>query len=406
MQYALNALVMGYRPLWSADRRISGVQLFLHDSPEESVDVAHLLRILQETWAPSAPRLLLSPQSPALLKNLLAHIQPCPFWALEVRGEWLQWDPGLLAHVQYAADKQVHLIWRGPYDHLPTTQEANLFASGLLSLNPQDVIAFLRNPQQLEQCAFLVEHQMYEDLHSQSLLRCCLERYHASAIAGWPDEDVLHNLRGAKALQPSHEHVLRLMKAVDADQPLDNFEDILSEDALLAYRLMLFANSAAMGARHPIDSLRRALVMLGYGPLQRWLANLLTHACEEPDLQPVRQAMVHRAQLTSLLLDAGVSQELRSEVYLCGLFSRLDDILGEPLADSLARLPLSERIADAALRQEGPYAASLQLAIALEHEGSASAVRDLCAQYELSLENVNRTLLRLICSWHSQQPRW
>ena len=110
MQYALNALVMGYRPLWSADRRISGVQLFLHDSPEEPVDVAHLLRILQETWAPSAPRLLLSPQSPALLKNLLAHIQPCPFWALEVRGEWLQWDPGLLAHVQYAADKQVRLI--------------------------------------------------------------------------------------------------------------------------------------------------------------------------------------------------------------------------------------------------------------------------------------------------------
>ncbi len=93
-------------------------------------------------------------------------------------------------------------------------------------------------------------------------------------------------------------------------------------------------------------------------------------------------------------------------MYLCGLFSRLDDILGEPLADSLARLPLSERIADAALRQEGPYAASLQLAIALEREGSASAVRDLCAQYELSLENVNRTLLRLICSWHSQEPRW
>lgn len=406
MQYALNALVMGYRPLWSAERRISGVQLFLHDSPDKPVDVAHLLRILQETWTPSAPRLLLSPQSPALLKALLAHIQPCPFWALEVRGEWLQWDDVLLAHVQLAADRRVHLIWRGPYDQLPPTEVANLFASGLLSLSPQDVIEFLRNPQPLQQCVFLVERQMYEDLHSQSLLRCCLERYNASAIAGWPDEDVLHNLRGAKALQPSYEHVLRLMKAVDADQPLDRFEEILSEDALLAYRLMLYANSAALGARHPIDSLRRALVMLGYGPLQKWLGSVLVHACEEPDLQPVRQSMVHRAQLTSLLVDAGISQELRSEVYLCGLFSRLDDILGEPLEDSLARLPLSERIADAALRQQGPYAASLQLAIAMESEGSAAAVRDLCALHEVSLEFVNRTLLRLICSWQSQQPRW
>ena len=133
---------------------------------------------------------------------------------------------------------------------------------------------------------------------------------------------------------------------------------------------------------------------------------MLLHACEEPDLQPVRQSMVQRAQLTSLLLDAGVSQELRSEVYLCGLFSRLDDILGEPLEDSLARLPLSERIPDAALRQEGPYASSLEMAIALENETGAEAVRDLCEQHGMHLETINRTLLRLISSWRSQTPRW
>ncbi len=243
MQYALNVLVMGYRPLWGAERRIVGVQLFLHDSSDEPVDAAHFLRILQETWAPSAPRLLLSPQSPALLKNLLVHIRPCSFWALEVRGEWLQWDASLLAYVENAARQGVHLIWRGRRDAVPDTEVANLFGSGLLSVQPQDALEFLRSGPQPQVCALLVERQMYEDLHSQMMLRCCFERYNASAIAGWPDEDVLFNLRGAKALQPSHEHVLRLMKAVDADQPLDHFEDILSEDPLLAYRLMLFANS-------------------------------------------------------------------------------------------------------------------------------------------------------------------
>lgn len=406
MQYALNVLVLGYRPLWNAERKLAGVQLFMHDASDEPVDIPHFLRSLQETWAPTAPRLLLSPQTPAMLKALLATMQPQPIWALEVRGDWLQWDASLPAYVQHASRRGLHLIWRGKMDALPDADQAQLFASGLLSIQPQNAMEFLRAQEQPPVCAFLVEQQMYEDLHSQLMLRCCLEQYKASAVAGWPDEDVLFNLRGAKALQPSYEHVLRLMKAVDADQPLDVFEDILSEDALLAYRLMLYANSAALGARHPIDSLRRALVMLGYGPLQKWLGNLLTQACEEPDLQPVRQGMVMRAQLTSLLLDAGVSQELRSEVYLCGLFSRLDDILDEPLADSLARLPLSERIPDAALRQEGPYAPSLQLAIALEREEGDAAVRDLCEQYELSLETINRTLLRMISSWHSQQPRW
>jgi c-di-GMP phosphodiesterase len=161
-----------------------------------------------------------------------------------------------------------------------------------------------------------------------------------------------------------------------------------------------------LGARNPIDSLRRALVMLGYGPLKSWLANQLVHASHEKDLQPIRRSTVMRAQLTSHLLDAGVSQELRSEVYLCGLFARLDDVLDEPLETTLTRLPLSERIADAAVRGEGPYAPSLLLAQALECENGAPTVREVCETYEIALEHVNRTLLRLMCDWGNQRPQW
>ncbi|MEG1103103.1 MAG: HDOD domain-containing protein, partial [Comamonas sp.] len=205
---------------------------------------------------------------------------------------------------------------------------------------------------------------------------------------------------------PSHEHVLRLMKAVDADQSLETFEAILSEDPLLAYRFMLYANSAALGARNPINSLRRALVMLGYGTLKEWLATQLVHASHEKDLQPIRLSSVMRAQLTSHLLDAGVSQELRSEVYLCGLFSRLHEVLDEPLETTLTRLPLSERIPDAAVRGQGPYAPSLQLAQALEREDGEDTIRALCEEHDISIEHVNRSLLRLICEWPNQRPSW
>lgn len=203
-----------------------------------------------------------------------------------------------------------------------------------------------------------------------------------------------------------HAHVLRLLKAVDADESLETFEAILSEDPLLAYRFMLYANSAALGARNPINSLRRALVMLGYGPLKAWLANELVHASHDQDLQPIRLATVMRAQLTSHLLDAGVSQELRSEVYLCGLFARLNELLDEPLETTLTRLPLSERIPEAAIHGQGPYAPSLQLAFAMESEDSLMQIPQLCEQYEISLEHVNRSLLRLACEWPSQRPAW
>ena len=81
----------------------------------------------------------------------------------------------------------------------------------------------------------------------------------------------------------------------------------------------------------------------------------------------------------------------------------------QAVLDLLAdRVDLLERVSipDAALRQEGPYASSLEMAIALENETGAEAVRDLCEQHGMHLETINRTLLRLISSWRSQTPRW
>lgn len=408
VENVLNALAMGYRPLWNADRQLAGVQLFLQDIPELPPDTAHLLRILKEMWTPTSPRLLLAPQSPALLQSLMHYATPNPSLALAVRADWLAEDNYLRQLVERAADRGVRMVWRGSMENLPSIDTARHYACSLLCLSPQDAVTLMRLPADQPAPARLrvLGGQMYEDIYSQTLARRCPEQYNAGAIAGWPIEDTLHHLRGACRLQPSRDHVQRLLRAVDADQPLDIFEDIISEDPLLAYRFMLYANSAALGSRNPIDSLRRSLVMLGYDPLKKWLGNQLLHACSEPDLEPVRHSMVMRAQLTSFLLDAGVSQELRSEVYLCGLFSRLDEVLDEPLETTLARLPLSERIPEAAVQRDGPYAPSLQLAQAMEQEDGAATVRALCEEHEIGLDHINRSLLRLTCSWHSPCPQW
>ena len=41
---------------------------------------------------------------------------------------------------------------------------------------------------------------------------------------------------------PSRDTVLALMRAVDAEQSLEAFEQILGEDPILAYRFMLYTN--------------------------------------------------------------------------------------------------------------------------------------------------------------------
>ena len=166
---------------------------------------------------------------------------------------------------------------------------------------------------------------------------------------------------------------------------------------------MVYTNSAALGLRTGVDSLRRGLVMMGYGTLQRWLANQLPHASQDPNLQPIREAMVLRARLTERLVEAGIEHNLRREVYLTGLFSQLDELLSEPMGTILRRLPLSDRIADAIVLQTGPYAPALQMASALERD-DAKVVRTLCETHEMDQESVNRALLRVLCDLQVERP--
>jgi len=235
---------------------------------------------------------------------------------------------------------------------------------------------------------------MYENIASRALMEHCLDQGNAMALAGWPTEDVLYSLRHHPQ-QPSHAVIFKLMKAIDDEQSLETFEDIMGEDPLLAYRFMVYTNSAALGLRTGIDSLRRGLVMMGYSSIKRWLSDQLPHASTEANMQPVREAMVMRAQLTARLLDAGIENDLRREIYLCGLLSQLDELLGEPLGTILKRLPLSERIYDATVLRTGPYTGGLQMACALETD-DASAIRQLCETFEMDLEEVNRALLRVL----------
>ena len=409
VQSVLGSLTLGYRPLWSRARKLAGIQLYVHNDASAVVDSAHLLRTLQELWSASSPPVLLSPQSHQLLCDMLEHAPRGAPW-IEVRDDWLS-DSTIYSRVKAAHQRGLRLVWRGDVRKLPEAEIARCFDNSLLTLRPEDAVAALQAApaarpgapaQPLRTPSPVLAGQMYENVTSRALMEHCLDEKNALALAGWPAEDVLYSLRN-QTQQPSHAVIFKLMKAIDAEQSLETFEAIMGEDPLLAYRFMVYTNSAALGLRTGIDSLRRGLVMMGYGSIKRWLSDQLPHASTDLNMQPVREAMVMRAQLTAHLLNAGVENDLRREIYLCGLLSQLDDLMGEPLGSILRRLPLSERIYDATVLRAGPYTEGLQMAAALE-TNDASAIRQLCETYEMNLEEVNRALLRVLADLEVQRP--
>ena len=403
VQSVLGSLILGYRPLWNPSRKLAGIQLFAHNEASTVVDAGHLLRTIQELWTASSPPLLISAQSRQLLLNLLENAPKGSPW-IEVRGEWLA-DSEIYARVKTAHQRGLRLVWRGDIGKLPEPDVARCFDNSLLTLRPEDAVAALQPPPARPGTparSVVLAGQMYENIESRALMEHCLDHGQALAVTGWPTEDVLYSLRHHPQ-QPSHAVIFKLMKAIDAEQSLETFEDIMGEDPLLAYRFMVYTNSAALGLRTGIDSLRRGLVMMGYSSIKRWLSDQLPHASTDPNMHPVRESMVIRAQLTAHLLNAGVENDLRREIYLCGLISRLDELLGEPLGTILRRLPLSERIYDATVLHTGPYTAGLQMACALETD-DAAAIRQLCETFEMDLEEVNRALLRVLSDLEVERP--
>jgi len=401
----LGQLILGYQLVWNQLRQPAAVQLFLAPHGQESVEGAHFLRTVDQTWSEQCPTLLLTPQSAPLLVDLLDHGErDGP--QIVVQHDLSHTDRVALA-VQRAHERGMPLVWRGKPGQRPDDTLARCFVRGMLELTPAETIvgaqASLR--QQAQPAARVPAapthapspvppDQIIEAVPSRLMADHCLDQQNAWGVAGWPIDDVLLS-HLHQPIQPSHKAMVRLIQQTDADAALELIEHTLAEEPVLAYRFLRYTNSAALGLRSSVESLRHGLMLLGLSRFQAWLQEMLPLAGDEPDMDPVRMSMVMRARMMESQLDAGDEDALRREVFLCGMLSQVDGLLGESLKDALHRLPLSERIIGAILGSSGPYAPFLELATALEYP-NMTQVAGLCAAHEFDLGEVNRTMLRTL----------
>jgi c-di-GMP phosphodiesterase len=399
---ALGQVALGYQLIWNALRQVAGVQLFMAAEEGKRVETPQLLQAISNAWSDQAPQLLLSPASPELLGEVLAHAQPTGPW-IEVQDTHLH-DASLIERLFQAHQRGVQLVWRGEPGTWPSTALAACFARPMVTLTPEEALTGLRaslrrhNGEASGSARHLdspvVPGYLYESVASRALVEHCLDEQDAWGVVGWPVEDVLHSYRHQQ-MQPGQRAIAAMVQAINADDSVERIEQLLSEEPTLAYRFLRYANSAAVGLRTEIESLRHGLMVLGLRKLRSWLLTQLPRGTSDLNLQPPRTALVMRASLMEQLMDAGESENLRREVYLCGLMSQIDLVLGEPLAQALGRLPLSSRISSAILDQKGPYLPYLEVATALESPPGAET-RTLCARHQMDLEGVNLALLRTL----------
>ena len=165
----------------------------------------------------------------------------------------------------------------------------------------------------------------------------------------------------------------------------------IEQDVSLTYRLFRYINSAMFSPEMTVDSVERAVILLGQEQLSQWLrVVLLTETTQTPLAREMVYLSACRARFLDLLCRASQACTLPNEsLFLLGMFSMLDALFGLPMAEVLTHLPLPAGIREALVDGSGPYAPWLRLAVQYERNDWPQVI-PLLAAARLDFQSADR----------------
>lgn len=191
-----------------------------------------------------------------------------------------------------------------------------------------------------------------------------------------------------QVIRPAQASIIQLINLVRKQASTADIEDVLKRDPTLSYKLLRFINSAGFGLSAEITSFRHAVMILGLKKLFRWAALLLTTSGADDRYPAVGQMAIVRGRLMELLAAELLTPEECDNAFVVGVFSLLDTLLGMPLERALASISLPQPVSDVLLRNQGPLAPFLALALACESADDEAFAR--CAEtLQLSSSQIN-----------------
>ncbi len=375
--YSASPLIT-YAPLVNRHATVAGAHFYIHTRGLPVAIVASALNALGEVWP--------SPDMIALTE----------FFGVD-SADWIDgWQPrGTTAYVADTALVSMSPGYRALRAdapklcvRLPDIPPAALPAVGYFTACPDTFGMFSALPVESRQFPLVtIAVESTDDLANAM-------KVGAELIGGW---SFMHHAvaRPSKQRLGTIANVLKLMEVVDRDGSFQEIEAIFKRDAVLSYKLVSLANSAAFGLSVEVTSLQHALSMIGMARLKRWLTVLLANCGDEATPPALLQSALVRAMFLESIgkaLDLDAEQD---DLFLLGTFSLLDKILGMPLAEILETVSVPEAIVDALVHRYGAYAGLLQLAEAVERHDD-DQLHAICQELTIDGLVVNHALLKAV----------
>jgi EAL and modified HD-GYP domain-containing signal transduction protein len=177
---------------------------------------------------------------------------------------------------------------------------------------------------------------------------------------------------------------VRFMAEINrAELDVDRLEAIIREEVALTVKLLRYLNSAGFGWRHEVSSIKHALRVLGERAARKWCSLMaLTVMGDDRPAQLVVTSMVRAHFAEGVGREAGLGSR-DSDLFLVGMLSTLEAMLGRPLEETLAAMPVAEDVRDTLLGHRTKLAAVWELVLAYE-KAEWSRLKDLATAADIS----------------------
>ncbi len=387
----LGLVSLGYSPVIDRNRAVIATRLTVFPlKPDMALDASELLEAVGGVWPAEGGRVALNVASESLLQELM-RAEPTTNVMVEVPAFMAADAANTGAIVALHARGNALMLKGRPLTELPR-EVLPCFKYSIIDFSDDRRLQEAQAPAGVSRN---IQH-VQAGVRTVSDMELSFSRG-AAAVLGWPIDDVIvsNAAKGKPAGQTDLNTIVELIHRVDTQEPIEKLEMTLKRDPSLAFKLMRYINSPAFGLSVEISSFRHAIMMLGYSRLKRWLALLLATASKDANLKPVMFAAVRRGLLMEELVRSSGDEEMRNEMFICGVFSLLDRMFKQPFDELLKSIPVPERVFQALVEETGPYHPYLEVVRAVE-DGSPYDFRTAADNLMMSVSEINRSLLRAL----------
>jgi EAL and modified HD-GYP domain-containing signal transduction protein len=384
----LSQIALAYSPVIDRNRAVIATRVTVFPlNPSSKLDPRGLLEALAQAWPSDGAQLWLNIANETLLQDMMM-AQPGSHILMEVPS-FMATDPANTVHITTLHANGNTLLLKGrPLQELPR-EVLPCFKHSIVDFDEDRRVepsngGVSRGIGHVEAGVTSVP-----DMETSF-------RRGAVAVLGWPIDDVI-KVGGKAADQPALQVIVQLIDQVHKQDDIEDLEATLKRDPPLAYKLMRYINSPAFGLSVEISSFRHAIMILGYQRLKRWLALLLATASKDPNMKPVMYAAVRRGMLMEELARISGDDEMRNELFICGVFSLLDRMFQLPFSELLKTIPVPERVFQALAENTGPYEPYFKLVQAIEGT-TVYDIKDAADQLMISFGDINGALLKAMAN--------